>query len=207
MNYPKRQGLMAKARMKTPKKIQNKSHKKPIRAEAKSAKSQDSHLKAMANTVGDFIRYWGFRRIHGQLWTQIYLSKEPLSGADLVRSLGVSKALVSPALTELLKFNLITYTDTDGRTKKYTANPAVFEVIRTILRQREKRLIEMAQKNFEELLSFENNQHDSNTKIDHDRLKALGEMISAASFALDVVIKSSENDPLSSWSILDDSIS
>ena len=166
-------------------------------------KKQQAHLKAMAATVGDFIRYWGFRRIHGQLWTLIYLSKDPLSGAELLRMLNVSKALVSPALSELLDYKLIRVIATDGRTKKYTANPEVFQVIRNILQQREKKLLENAQKHYEKLDTFEGHQYDQNSRIEHDRLDALGEMISAAGFALDVVIKSSENDPLSNWTILE----
>lgn len=166
-------------------------------------KRQQTHLKAMAATVGDFIRYWGFRRIHGQLWTLIYLSNEPLCGADLVRNLNVSKALVSPALIELLAYKLIYSSATDGRTKKYTANTEVFQVIRNILKLREKKLIENAQKQYEKLDTFEGHQYNQNSRVDHDRLDALGEMISAAGFALDVVIKSSESDPLSNWSIME----
>lgn len=172
------------------------------------SKTQDSHLRALAASVGDFIRYWGFRRIHGQLWTQIYLSKTPLSGAELVRNLGVSKALVSPALSELLRYKLIQFQETDGRTKKYSASPEVFEVIRNILKEREKRFIDNAQKNYELLQNFESEQYDQNSKVDHDRLDALGSMISAAGFALDFIIKSSENDdPLASWAAVDGNFS
>lgn len=165
-------------------------------------KKQLLHLKDLSKTVGDFIRYWGFRRIHGQLWTQIYLSKKPLSGADLMRVLGVSKALVSPALTELLNFKLISYTETDGRTKKYTAHPDVFEVIRGILKNREKDLIEKAQINFK-LLNDSIPKNSDDVMVNEERLQSLGEMILVANFALDTIIKSADSQSISDISMLE----
>lgn len=163
---------------------------------SKKAKNQKTQLKSMASSVGDFIRYWGFRRIHGQLWTQIYLSQNALSGAELVKALGVSKALVSPALGELINYQLIECIEADGRTKKYTANPKVFEVIQKILKDRERSLIAKAKENFELLTSLTK---ENDTLINNERLRALGEMISAGSFAIDLVISSADQDNITNW--------
>ena len=160
---------------------------------SKSATPQTNQVRDLADSVGDFIRYWGFKRVHGQLWTYIYLSKKPLSGADLTRALKVSKALVSPALSELLDFKLIECHESDGRTKKYSANPDVFKVIKSILSSRERILIKNAQSKFE-LLGL------NSTKIDHeldsDRMRNLGSMISSASFALEFIIQNTEDDKI-----------
>lgn len=173
-------------------------------AQKPSAKSREldqiEALKALAEAVGDFIRYWGFRRIHGQLWTQIYLSDKPLSGADLMRNLDVSKALVSPALSELQQFNLIECLEVDGRTKTYKANPEVFKVIRSILKEREKKMIRDARERFEDLSRSLAREPES--LVNSDRMKALGEMISAADFAIDFIIQSSDAESLSSWVLL-----
>ena len=107
-------------------------------------KQTEKHLAALSGAVGDFIRYWGFRRIHGEIWTQIYLSKDPLSGVELTQRLGVSKALVSPALKELEDYKLILVRKEDNKTKRYFANPDVFDVIKDILQKREMQLIEKA---------------------------------------------------------------
>ncbi len=163
---------------------------------SKKVKNQKIQLKSMASSVGDFIRYWGFRRIHGQLWTQIYLSQNALSGAELVKALGVSKALVSPALGELINYRLIECTEVDGRTKKYAANPKVFEVIQKILKDRERSLIAKAKENFELLSSLT---RENDPLINNERLRALGEMISAGSFALDLVISSADQDNITNW--------
>ena len=135
----------------------------------------------MANAVGDFIRYWGFRRIHGQLWTLIYLSKTPSSGA------------------ELIEYKLITCDEIDGRTKKYVANPDVFKVIRTILKDRERKLIKNVQETFE-LLDRATLKDDSLAEA--QRLENLGAMIRAAGFALDFIISHSNDEELPQWALM-----
>ncbi len=160
------------------------------KSKSKLAKPHADSVNEMADAVGEFIRYWGFKRIHGQMWTYIFLSKEPLSGADLTRAIKVSKALVSPALAELLDFKLIEYKETDGRTKKYSANPEVFNVIKSILKTRERNLIKNAQSKFEIL---DQNAKKNHQEIDADRLQSLGSMITSASFALEFIINSGED--------------
>lgn len=109
----------------------------------KQEKSDLAALSHTADLIGDFIRYWGFRKIHGEIWTIVYLSKSPLSGAQLVDILGVSKALVSPALKELEEEGLIFQTESENsKTKRYLAVEDVFKVIKNVLDRREKPLIE-----------------------------------------------------------------
>lgn len=160
----------------------------------KSNKSITSPLSELSDAVGEFIRYWGFKRVHGQLWTHIYLSKNSLSGADLTRALNVSKALVSPALTELLNYKLIECQETNGRTKKYSANPDVFKVIKSILSTRERSLIRNAQNKFEMLdISKSKVEHE----IDANRMVNLGSMIRSAGVALEFIIDNTEDDKIS----------
>lgn len=157
---------------------------------------KSSHsVKEMSHAVGEFIRYWGFRRIHGQIWTQIYLSKQPLSGVELTKRLGVSKALVSPALAELEDFDLIRLSGGDGKTKAFTANPDVFGVIRKILRQREKVLIDKALKAHGDLKL-------TNDELDKDRVEALKQMILSAQSALSLILELSDESHLGTWDIL-----
>lgn len=109
----------------------------------KPEKSKLKPLSSIADLVGDFIRYWGFRKIHGEIWTIVYLSQNPVSGADLVEILDVSKALVSPALKELEDEGLIFLTESENsKTKRYRAVDDVFQVIRSVLNRREKPLLE-----------------------------------------------------------------
>ncbi len=155
----------------------------------KKQSSDEKKLAQMADTVGDFIRYWGFRRIHGQIWTQVYLSKAALSGADLTKRLLVSKALISPALVELENYGLITSHQKDKKTKTYQACPDVVGVIKKILAEREQVLIATAAHHASEL---QKTVKDANHPlIEQDRLKRLGEMIEFAQLGVHFLLAQS----------------
>lgn len=156
-------------------------------------KQTKKHLADLSGAVGDFIRYWGFRRIHGEIWTQVYLSQDPLSGVDLTERLGVSKALVSPALKELLDYDLILVKPENGKTKRYYANPNVFEVIKQILQKREMVLIEAAIKHYAKV-----NECDDSA-IDKDRLNRLGQMVNLAQLAAGFVVLQTDDENFSNW--------
>ena len=149
-------------------------------------------VRKMAAAVGDFIRYWGFRRIHGQIWTVLYLSREPLSGTELTARLGVSKALVSPALAELEHFGLILPAGGDGKTRLYAADPQVFAVIRKVLETRERRLIAEARRCFERLPA-------PGSTLETERVRSLGEMIAAAGTAVELAILSATDRGFTGW--------
>ena len=165
----------------------------------KGAIVNTSPVNQMAEAVGDFIRYWGFRRIHGQLWTYIYLSKNPLSGAELTRLLSVSKALVSPALSELLEFKLIQCEEVDGRTKKYSANTDVFKNIQEILKGREQVLINNAQEKCSQLSQAKNK---TEIEIENNRLQNLESMIRVGGFALNFIVNNASADSFTMWDSL-----
>lgn len=164
-------------------------HSRPVK------KKEDEALRGLSLAVGDFIRYWGFRRIHGQIWTQIYLSSVPLCGADLTRKLNVSKALVSPALSELEAFGLIKQTDGDLKTKFYLAQPDVFGVIRKILESREQVLIRKALEQFQKV-------DRARESLDPERLASLERMMSSAQAALHLVQQLSDENHLATWELL-----
>ena len=151
-----------------------------------ASSSTEKKLEAFAGTVGDFIRYWGFRRIHGQIWTLVYLSNKPLSGVSITRTLRVSKALVSPALSQLLKPKLILSAGGDLKTKLYTANPDVISIIADVLANRESKILKDAQKKFDELKSAS---QTANSDINFARMDQIGTMISTARTGLDLVLQ------------------
>lgn len=156
-------------------------------------KQTEKHLAALSGAVGDFIRYWGFRRIHGEIWTQVYLSEKPLSGVELTERLGVSKALVSPALQELQDYKLILVKLEDGKTKRYFANPDVFGVIKEVLQKREMALIEDAQKHFSKVNASDD------PGLNKERLERLGQMITLAQFAAAFVVMQADEENFCRW--------
>ncbi|MBC7691772.1 MAG: hypothetical protein H7222_08375 [Methylotenera sp.] len=95
------------------------------------------------DSVGDFIQYWGFRKIQGRLWAFLHLSPEALSAVEISRTLGVSKSLVSLALPELLTRGVIREVSRGhGRTIYYETSPDLMKVITGVLRGRERKLLE-----------------------------------------------------------------
>lgn len=153
------------------------------------SKESISELRRLSHSVGEFIRYWGFRKVHGAIWTQLYLHKAPLSGTELAARLDLSKALISPALSELLDWKLIHQVESaDDKTKLYTAAPDVNEVIRYVLKRREEKMMEKISSS----LAAVQNKSLENQGIDKKRLENLGAMVSAAEFMLSIIIQSDD---------------
>lgn len=142
-------------------------------------------LRLLSMSVGQFIRYWGFRRIHGAIWTQIYLSPRPLSCTDLATRLKLSKSLVSPALGELEEYGLILPAESENdKTKRYTADEDVSAVIRRVLKQREQKMINNVAKQVAELKK----NRLSNDEIDPKRLTQLADMTDSAQLMLSLLV-------------------
>lgn len=161
--------------------------------------SETQKLHELSESVGDFIRYWGFRRIHGEIWTQVFLSKKNLSGAELTERLGVSKSLISPALSELEKHGLIIMTQEDKKTKRYSAAPDVIGVIKKILSEREAKIIKTSRQYFESLQKIHVQRGAENSLLDPDRLHEIGEMILLAQFSLNFILGQSDENALAHW--------
>lgn len=146
-------------------------------------------LQKLSLSIGNFIRYWGFRRIHGAIWTQLFVSKVPLSCTELTRRLAVSKSLVSPALEELCKYKLILETTPpDEKTKLYIAAPDVNKVIQHVLKTREVKMLNQISKDY--MSTVENVKGDKN--IDSGKMKHLGEMIFSANMMLTLMVNQSD---------------
>jgi DNA-binding transcriptional regulator GbsR (MarR family) len=161
-----------------------KNKTKNVKTPEKSNPKAPQSLRRLSKKIGDFIRYWGFRRIHGQIWTHLYLSPGPLTASQLVSQLRVSKALISPALKELKHFKLIQSTPgEDARSKKFSANPQVLEVIRGILKQREAPLLTEIYNDFQ---TFKND--PSSPQFSSQRLQELETMIFSAKMALELLV-------------------
>ena len=103
----------------------------------------DQKLRYAAESVGQFIEYWGFRSIHGRIWAVVYLSPNPISTLEIIQKLGVSKGLVSKAVGELLEYGLI---QCSGHTvyarRTYTASEDVGSIVGSVLRGREMALLQ-----------------------------------------------------------------
>lgn len=142
-------------------------------------------LSDVADQVGEFVEYWGFKKIHGRIWTHIFLSAEALDAGALMKRLEVSKALMSMSLAELLDHDVIQVAGkSESGTTTYKANPDIIHVILTILRKRERRMLSRTA-SAAKILS---NINEPETPLNPGRVKALQSMIGQAEDTLDCLL-------------------
>ena len=155
-------------------------------------------LEELADEVGDFICYWGFKKVHGRIWTHIYLANQPLDAGQLMQRLKISKALVSLSLNDLLNYDVILEGGKSSRgTQTYLANPDVLDVILNVLRRRERKMLAKAETSHRMLSSLSLEKIDR-ARLQPERLAALGKMIQQAQNALGSLLELVNVD-LTSW--------
>lgn len=150
--------------------------------------NQLPELQELSEQIGEFIHYWGFKRVHGRIWTQLFLSDQPLDSADLVREMKISKALVSISVRELLQYEVIIEAGKSDRgTNLYSVNADLLQVILNVLRGREKRLLGRIEAAHEALERLSDHDKVANG-IAPARLKKLKSLVTDASGALEGLI-------------------
>ena len=153
-------------------------------------------LEDVATQVGAFMEYWGFKGAHGRAWTHLFLAADPLDARALTERLGVSKALVSITLAELLDYDVIVLAGKGERgAQLYAANPRVTDVIAGVLRKRERRMLAQA---LAAARSLESVPPTDSASIDPKRAQALIEMTAAAAACLDGLLKM-DSAPFEGW--------
>ena len=108
-------------------------------------KSQNLNLSEIDHLclkIGKFIEYWGFKEIEGRIWCHLLLAQRPLCPSDLINRTGVSKGLISIALSRMIEYNVIRLEHKEGRrTQFYQINENVTQVIKGVLNSREKNML------------------------------------------------------------------
>lgn len=137
-------------------------------------------LDKLAEEIGAFIRYWGFKRIHGKIWTHLYLSDVPLDAGTLMRRLNVSKALMSLSLHDLLEYDVIREAGKSEKgTQVFVPNMDLIGVILNVLRVREQVMFRQVSSAFQALnANFQKVEQPS--QMCKDRVALLGAMIEQA---------------------------
>ena len=155
-----------------------------------SHSTEATPIEKLMESIGVFIQFWGFKKIHGRVWTLVFLSPEPVDAKFLIRSLNVSKASISLVLKDLLKYEVIlSVKKTSPSTQKYIANPNILSGIRNVMSDRERKLIAEiggAQQSLCQLSETEK----INLHVDSERLAQLGQMVYASQVVLDQIINS-----------------
>lgn len=109
-----------------------------MKKQKKSRSKLMPELAQLEEIVGNFMHYWGFKKIHGRIWLHLYTSSKPLDSAEIMERLQVSKGLMSLAMRELLHYEVIRPAASGPHgTVYYEANPDLQTVINNVLRARE----------------------------------------------------------------------
>ncbi|MEI7973746.1 MAG: hypothetical protein WCH11_05200 [Bdellovibrio sp.] len=153
-----------------------------------SKRQQDLPPSALpvVKKIGEFIQYWGFKRIHGEIWAQIFLSSVPLDAKSLAARLRVSKGLMSLAIKDLLHYRVIRpCSKGPKRTIYYEHNPEIMKIIVHVLQNREKVLLDQISEACQKLQSTEFNTLGNLNPL---RARELGDLVESAQSFLDLMI-------------------
>jgi HTH-type transcriptional regulator, glycine betaine synthesis regulator len=124
----------------------------------------------VCDASGDLLDYWGFKSIHGRIWTLLALRREPLPQTEIAITLGVSRSLVSTAVSELVGFGVVRSVGTH-RNAPYEAVLDVWTAVTSVLREREWMLLEAGRVSLEGLI--DEAQHSGSGRYDLERMRLL----------------------------------
>lgn len=145
-------------------------------------------IKELTKLVGHFIQYWGFKKIHGQIWAYIFLSKQPIDSTTLYKRLGVSKALVSLAIKDLIDYKVIRVAGPGARRKiLLEANPDQIGVILDVLKSRERLMLARIKEACDAVHNSTSSFHED-IDLNSERLEELTEMVETAQGFLEHLI-------------------
>jgi DNA-binding transcriptional regulator GbsR (MarR family) len=117
-----------------PQGIEEGGPERPADGEAKT----DPRILQACDTVGRAIELWGFKRVHGMIWTWLYLRPEASSAHDIKEGLGISTGLTSMTLADLAKWGVIhRRTPAGERRELFEAERNIWQPIFRVLRERE----------------------------------------------------------------------
>jgi DNA-binding transcriptional regulator GbsR (MarR family) len=157
----------------------------------KRTQTDSKHLERrvleVCDAAGAFIEYWGFKAIHGRVWTLLALHSAPLSQIEIAEILGVSRSLISGAMSDLMEFGLVRPAN-EHRNAPYIAVMDVWATISEVLRTREWMLLERARNAIEAALE-EAELAESDHQWDIGRLRNLQAMTELSQALLKMLIK------------------
>jgi DNA-binding transcriptional regulator GbsR (MarR family) len=99
----------------------------------------------VADAVGSLMELWGFRRQLGRIWTVLFLSEKPLAAPELCDRLQISTGLLSMSLSELRRWGVVRSVAIPGdRKEHFEAETDIWSLVRRVLAERERRIVESA---------------------------------------------------------------
>lgn len=140
--------------------------------------------------VGDVIRFWGFRKPLGRLWTILFLAEDPLSAADLSDRLHMSAGAVSMTVAELERWGVVRRVWRLGERKDYfEAETDFWKMISKVVSERERFLARSVRERLDAAT-----QALEKGSMKHKRMKQLLGLASIAETVIDAFVESRKAD-------------
>ena len=115
--------------------------------------ARDHFIQGMSRIT----HFWGFPKAMGAIYGAIYLSSTPVSLDELVEQVGVSKGAVSTNVRMLERLNMVhKQLQLGDRKDYYTAEADFWQVMKSIMREREKNEFALALRTVGESLDMVN---------------------------------------------------
>lgn len=144
----------------------------------------------LAHSIGEFMKYWGFKTIHGRVWVHIFLSSAPVTATQLVSELTVTKSLVSMILSELLEYGVIEKVDIGSlKSPGYQSVEDLQTAVLKVLKMRESVMLKEIGEKLELCHEAFKNDRVQSIKIKH--------LLKMNEFALDCLSKVFRMKPIS----------
>lgn len=120
-------------------------------------KSSDTHQNEMEQFIqywGRMASAWGINKTMAQIHALLFAESEPLDTDTIMEKLGVSRGNANMNLRNLIQWNLIHKVHFKGSRKDYyTAEKNVWEIVATIIKERQQREITPIIEDLDELLT------------------------------------------------------
>jgi hypothetical protein len=172
--------------------------KRTIRRPKISPREQPE-VAQLAELVGEFMEYWGFRKLHGMTWAYLFLAERPLSTLELTQLLQVSKGSMSTVLADLLEHEVIEEAPAqENGMACYRAGSLASDPIVKVLKRREGTLLARVTQSAKKVASKSELGYQAGfLKLRADRAEVIGQWSELAMSLLQLMfsVHGSEKDP------------
>jgi HTH-type transcriptional regulator, glycine betaine synthesis regulator len=166
--------------------------------QSESSSSTEPELE-VADTVGQLMEFWGFKRPMGRIWALLYLTPEPLGAAEIGEQLRMSAGAVSMALSELVKWGAVKKTWRPGERRDYfEAETGIGRLVQRVLRDRELLLVQKFAETLgtaEQRLAPAADAGDASVAFKRERLRELQSLATLGETLLRALVSGKAIDP------------
>lgn len=136
-----------------------------INMAAQSSESHENEMNQFVQYWGRMASAWGINKTMAQIHALLYAESKPLDTDTIMEKLGISRGNANMNLRNLIHWQLVHKVHFKGSRKDYyTAEKDVWEIVATIIRERQQREITPIIENLEELLESLNQKEDLGTE-------------------------------------------